>query len=298
MSQLPEPFSLTAPPDWSLDAANYPTVFLVDVSWAKTPGSAFTVAARSLTTAALTGNQLGNHGEQTRLVVMTVARGLRENQVTLVSAKRCNELGNHIQEPDNLPESLISLQTVLKPGDVVVINIAFNLNARDSFASDSLIAKLLQEITDPVPTGLGGIVVIAAADASSQLLPPPILPPGLLPLSLANVVIVGGVSEDGESRSRYGGATTCYGVVPYMLPGTSVPFHSSSAATAYTAGMVLMMLNYAKEKGHILTGEQVVGLLKNTGDSFPILATSGQPLDTGISPNWTKLKLALDGLGH
>ncbi len=297
MPNLPCPFPV--PPDWPLDPVNYQAVFIVDKTWALTPARHFKVESRSVITPELAGTdplhtqaEDDNHGEKTGQVILAMARGFPDQQVTLVSANRVNELGNNTtQFKTNLPEALLAVQIQLKAGDLVVINIGTaGDGGQESFARDTLVAQVLRDITDK----LGGIVVISAGN-TVQLLRPTLVPTG---------VIVGGVLADRTPQSRFGPSVTCYGVVPYNLPGLlpeqiPVSFDRSSAATAYTAGMVLMMLNYAQSKGLTLTGGQVVDLLKNNGQK----TQDGQSVlgALGSLPDWDALRPAIDllaALGH
>jgi hypothetical protein len=166
--------------------------------------------------------------------------------------------------------------TILHRGDLVVVNLG--PASGDSFARDEVVSELLNQITDR----LGGIVVLSAGNT-------------LAPLEqtlTTNSVIVGGVQNNYAPSSRYGSLVTCYQVVPFDLPDLlpQETFDRSSAATAYTAGMVLMMLNYAKSKGLTLTGQQVVGLLKANSDTIQVLSTQGK------IPHWGKLRPAIDAL--
>lgn len=285
MSLLPDPFPI---PDWQLDTAHYPSLFLVDKNWAKE--LPFTYGVRSFCDDPLLGSTpldthdpRDHHGEKMLQVIRSLARGLSSDQVILTSLERKNVLGNTKQHFRNLPEALMCVQIQLQAGDLVIINIGAD-SGGDSFARDSLIAILLESITN----SQHGIVVISAGN----------LPQPLLPTLTSNVVVVGGVSSDGQPQSRFGDFITCYGVVPYNLPDLppsytiSVPFDLSSAATAYIGGMVLMMLNYARSKGVILTSKQVVGLLKANGNSFQVLLDSGITL--GNLPDWSKLRPAID----
>lgn len=278
---LPNPFPT---PDWSLDPANYPSVFLVDNHWAST--SAFKVGSFSLTTQALQAGQLfntpsetDNHGEKTRHVVQTIAVGLTDEKLKLISVERENLLENHVQLTSNLPEALLSVQLSATQGDLVIINVGSD-GGRESFARDPLVAILLNSLTD----ALGVIVIISAGNAPRPL--QKVLSP--------NVIVVGGVSADGKIQSQFSSEVSCYGVVPYQLPGTNVPFGHSSAATAYVGGLVAMLLNYAKSKGFTLMSKHVVGILKGSGNQFDVLSDQG--LEPGVLPVWPAVQIAIDKL--
>lgn len=284
MSLLPDP--ILAIPDWSLKSDDYPAVFLVDNSWSET--DTFTIERYSrINTVSLSepgsfaqGYDTDHHGEKTRHVIQSIAGGLLADRITLVSVERANVTEG--QPVSNLFEALMSVQVYLNPGDLVVINVGSD-GGLDSFADDLLIARQLRQITDLERS----IIVIAAGNTVDKLAPT------LAP----DVVVVGGVDENGVAQSRYGQYVTCYGVVPYDLPGyPGATFGRSSAATAYTAGMVLMMLNYARSNGLTLTSKQVANLLKANGTHFQVVSTDGTSPAEGDVPDWNKLRPAIDVL--
>lgn len=289
MPLLPCPFPA---PDWHLDPAHFPAVFMVDTSWAVTIHNSPAIEPRSRTTAPLLGstalntaNPQDNHGEKTLYIINALTRTLPQENITLFSSGRINEFGdNKQQRMNNLPEALISAQALMSPGDLIVINLGAD-GGSTSFAVDELVGSLLADITDRI----GGVVVISAGNNSQKPLDPTLTP---------NVVVVGGVSVDGTPDSRFGPFITCYGVVPFNLPAypVAVSFGHSSAATAYTAGMVLMMLAYATSKGRTLTGAEVVRVLRTNG----LKTEAGQSVlgDLGALPNWDKLQTAINALVH
>ena len=293
MTHLSKPFDpdKNIPPDWTLDTKNYPNVFLVDQNWTNAqdysflPGTKFKALSPDLVPLD-DSTDYCVHGEQTRWVVQHIAREVPNNQITLVSVER--ELPptlKGILPPKNLSTALTGVKNRIRPGDLVVINVGPN-HAGNSFVCDSLIGSDLSGITD----NLQGIVVISAGNDKETRLSASLTP---------NAVVVGAVDTDGTSKSRYGPNVTCYGVTPYDLADypVSVPFENSSAATAYTAGMVLMMLNYATSTGRILTGKQVIDTLKASSQSFNVLSASNEVLDTGgLLPQWDNLRTAIDAL--
>ncbi len=289
MFQYSIPFDKYIPPDWLLDSENYPSVFFIDVNWTKPqdyhflPGTKFTETTASPEPTPL--DKQGVHGEQTRWVVKHVAKGLKNNQITLVSAERKSNspTGVKLQSKD-LPAALTGVMISIEVGDLVVINAGPGGN---SFVCDELIGPLLGKIV----VNFGGIIVIAAGNDKDTLLSTSLAP---------QAVVVGAVDTNGKSQSRYGPDVTCYGVTPYNLPNYDKPveFQNSSAATAYTAGMVLMMLNYAKSKGRILTSREVGNILQRCSESFDILDSNGKALENGFGllPNWKKLRPAINEL--
>ena len=284
---LPDSFSNL--PDWSLDPANYPSVYLIDKYW--TDDANYSALTGSEVTAPLSGltplatdptEVVYNHGEQTQCVIQYMARNLPNTNIKHVSVVRQfdSQLALRRLYMD-LPQALHTIQ--IQPGDLVVINVGFN-NASDSFASDPYVCLLLNNMMK-----LGAIIVLTAGNTTDSL----------ESSSTTYAIVVGAIDANGNVQSRYGKYVTCYGVTPYNLPGLSgytVSFDRSSAATAYTAGMVLMMLNYAKSTGRTPTSKQIVDILKNNGTEFKLLADPDSGLGIGILPDWGKLQTAIDNL--
>ena len=184
MPQLPDPFKTL--PDWSLNSAHYPAVFLIDKSWADT--NDYAIQAGSETTDSLTESyplaaplvgQPTPHGETTQYIIQYMAPGLPNEKITLISVERKRDDSMRYKlSPRNLPEALVSIRAQLNPGDLVVINVGFN-GAGDSFARDPLVASYLNEITDIFHS-----IVVMAAGNDEALLSHTLAP---------NAVVVGGV---------------------------------------------------------------------------------------------------------
>lgn len=290
MSQLPAPFPVD---NWNLTADNYPTVFVIDKDWAQDPEIIH--ESRSKITAPLEGvtpldttEPTEHHGEKTLHVIRHLAKDLPVKKITVVSMDRLNEAGNFIQFPSNLPEALMSIQPLMKKGDLVVINLGSD-DGHDSFAADQLISELLEYITGR----LGGIAVISAGNLTKSL-------DSTLTF---DAIVVGAVNTNGVASSRFGSSVTCYGVVPYPLPDLKgypnpVIFNHSSAATAYIAGLVLMMLNYARAQGMQLISKQVVALLKANSSVFDILSNTGKIVAIGNLADLPKIRRGIDVLVH
>lgn len=287
--------------DWQVDSKKYPRVFLVDLSWPETA----LLETGSFHSHALTeayplkvfsdkgydadGNYI--HGAVMRYVIQSLAEGLDSDKVTCVSIRRKNILEG-IQVDGNLPEALLSIEMQITPGDLVVINVQPFSN--DSFANDELTVYHLQTIVEK----LGGIVVISSGNADGEMADELIgTPPFPMSTLTPGVIIVGGVDNVGVPLSQYGERITCYSVVPYKLPNypVDVLFGGSSAATAYIGGMVMILLNYANSKGHVITGKDVVNLLKTNGQLFNVVTNDGTNV-SGMVPTWPALRQAVDKL--
>lgn len=282
LSPLPSSFPT---PDWGLRRENYPHLFLIDMAWCTGLGP--TIELDSLEgplpySSTCFNDELSDegdyHGEKTLYVVKTIARQLSDDHITLVSIKRKNSQSS--QRAQNLPEAIIYTQAMLKKGDVVVINLAPE-NAQDSFSTDPLIKQLLTNIINK----LDGIVIVAAGNSVTKTNAS--IAPGL--------VVAGGISVEGLPQSRYGTAVTCYGVVPYNFPDypvstgiTLASFGRSSAATAYMAGVAMVLQNYARSKNISLTPFDVVKLLSSEATQR---AYNGA---TMCVPDWGKLRAAIN----